>query len=145
MPRPCQCDRCDQAGPYDKGQCRLCWLFHNDPRYRQLWEPDAKPIESPPGFFQRAVNFVGAAAQHVMAGLPTVADDLYDKRMSECVRCEHYNAERDQCGLCGCRMSIKARWAEQKCPADRWPSSEPVCGTGCRQVIQQSGVVPTGG
>jgi hypothetical protein len=34
--RPCTCER--------EG-CRLCWLYHNDPQYRDLW--DGKPVEIP--------------------------------------------------------------------------------------------------
>lgn len=29
MNRPCSCDRLLD--------CRLCWLYHNDPRYTKLW------------------------------------------------------------------------------------------------------------
>jgi hypothetical protein len=38
MPRPCQCDNLPPPGrPYDVKYCRPCWLYHNDPRYRELW------------------------------------------------------------------------------------------------------------
>ena len=34
--RPCTCENV-RPGPYTAGQCRLCWLYHNDPAYRALW------------------------------------------------------------------------------------------------------------
>jgi hypothetical protein len=38
MSRPCECDR-QQGGPWVKGRdCRPCWLYHNDPRYKKLWD-----------------------------------------------------------------------------------------------------------
>ncbi len=36
MARPCVCESA-RPGPYTPDQCRLCWLFHNHPDYRQLW------------------------------------------------------------------------------------------------------------
>jgi hypothetical protein len=27
-----------RSGPYTPDQCRLCWLYLNDPAYRALWE-----------------------------------------------------------------------------------------------------------
>ncbi len=49
--RPCSCDDCDPGGPYQSGQCRLCWLFH-DPgelgqKYRRLWEGMEFPQKGP--------------------------------------------------------------------------------------------------
>lgn len=38
MKRPCVCDRFIPDQPFVLGRdCRRCWLFHNDPRYHQLW------------------------------------------------------------------------------------------------------------
>jgi len=33
--RPCTCDRFH--APYQQGDCRLCFLYHHDPRYKTLW------------------------------------------------------------------------------------------------------------
>lgn len=41
MKRPCGCDRCVIDGPCSEGDCRLCWLFHNDQRYKNLWTKPA--------------------------------------------------------------------------------------------------------
>ncbi len=44
--RPCNCNRCPKPGTWQSGQCRLCWLYHNDPRYRTLWEGSTTPLPS---------------------------------------------------------------------------------------------------
>jgi Mannosyltransferase putative len=38
MARPCTCDRMKPGKPYDTDQCRLCWLYHNDTQYQELWD-----------------------------------------------------------------------------------------------------------
>jgi hypothetical protein len=40
MSRPCECERCDPEpwGEYRPGDCRLCWLYHHDPAYRERWD-----------------------------------------------------------------------------------------------------------
>jgi ADP-heptose:LPS heptosyltransferase len=38
MPRPCLCEKCSKDGVYDLSQCRLCWLYHNDVSYKNLWD-----------------------------------------------------------------------------------------------------------
>lgn len=36
--RPCGgCGRYKPRGRYDTSQCRFCWLFFHDERYRRLW------------------------------------------------------------------------------------------------------------
>ncbi len=40
MSRPCLCDQCDLS-PWSRFQpheCRLCWLYHHDPEYRDFWD-----------------------------------------------------------------------------------------------------------
>jgi hypothetical protein len=47
--RPCTCDKCDKSGPYQPGECRVCWLFLNDPRYRELFTFGVQPKNRPAG------------------------------------------------------------------------------------------------
>jgi hypothetical protein len=35
--RPCNCDKTEE--------CRLCWLYHNDPLYRLHWDGDGEKCE----------------------------------------------------------------------------------------------------
>lgn len=42
--RPCVCDRFVPGEPWVLGRdCRLCYLYHNDPRYKALWCGDSPP------------------------------------------------------------------------------------------------------
>jgi hypothetical protein len=39
MARPCVCERLPPPGqPYTTDYCRLCWLYHNRPDYREMWD-----------------------------------------------------------------------------------------------------------
>lgn len=37
MSRPCECERVVKGSKYEASQCRVCWLYWHDPRYRSLW------------------------------------------------------------------------------------------------------------
>jgi hypothetical protein len=43
MARPCVCDRCKIGEPWTSDQCVRCWQYHNNPRYRTLWDGDSVP------------------------------------------------------------------------------------------------------
>ena len=76
-------------------------------------------VRQMPGLFQQAANLVGSVTRHVLAGLPIVSDDQYESRMSECRKCANLTMEQ-RCSACGCFVTVKGRWAEQKCPIGRW-------------------------
>jgi hypothetical protein len=76
-----------------------------------------------PSLAQKAVNFAGAVAGHVAAGMPEVTIAQRDGRLAIC--------RSNQCGLyveggtckhtkCGCNLAEKARWADQACPLGLW-------------------------
>lgn len=98
-------------------ECRACWLFENDERYKKLW--GEKPVSGPP-LLRRAVNFLSATIQHAMAGLPIVSDAQAEERLSICRSNECGQYRDDSCMKCGCNLPLKAKWAEQKCPEGRW-------------------------
>lgn len=52
--RPCMCDNFVPGEPYQAGRdCRRCWLYHNDERYRRHWHdcqhrgPKLETVELP--------------------------------------------------------------------------------------------------
>ena len=115
-------------------------LFQEDsPRgekYRQHWARRAnvdldsirhlgsapKPTKNQqPSNTKKAWNFAKAVAKHAKAGFPTVSDEEYKLRELACSVCNHLN--NNSCNLCGCNLSVKAAWAEQECPIDRWSDS----------------------
>jgi hypothetical protein len=126
MSRPCTCDLLPPppGEPYTAAYCRVCWLYHNDPAYKALWDDTPQP--EGPGILQRAANFAGAVASHVMGGARTVSEDVYQRRLALCVtnECGFYKDNHCLHPSCGCRLAgsvvAKLRWAEQECPVGRW-------------------------
>lgn len=73
----------------------------------------------PPSLAQQAVNFARAATAHALAGMPKASNEEAARRLAICRAntCGQY-LPGDRCAKCGCRMEIKAAWAEQRCPLD---------------------------
>lgn len=75
-----------------------------------------------PPLLDQAQNAAQAFWEHLMAGLPTVSQEVYQRRLEACYGCEYWDDESERCRSCGCFMKTKAWWAEQACPLDhpRW-------------------------
>ena len=43
MARDCTCDNFVKGEPFAAGQCRLCFLYHNDERYKDFFDQDDRP------------------------------------------------------------------------------------------------------
>lgn len=106
-----KCDHCLRLCPY----CPRLMAIRPD------LMADFDPQPSPePSFFQRAANFSRAITQHLAAGLPAADEEMVTHRLDVCHVCNHFDAARAACRVCGCNMMIKVRWLEQKCPIGRW-------------------------
>ena len=70
----------------------------------------------PPSLLTRAASFASAVVSHVAAGMPTVDEAEYQRRLALCPGCER------TCPHCGCNMLVKMRWASQHCgaPEPKW-------------------------
>jgi hypothetical protein len=75
-----------------------------------------------PSLFKMIANFAKASAEYVAAGMPSVTEDEYRKRLETCLGCPNLVEETKQCGLCGCYIEQKASWQTAKCPDEpsRW-------------------------
>ena len=112
--RPCACDN-QRTGKADTpDQCRVCWLYHNDPAYQRAW---AGPPELP-GIIKQAVNFLGALVQHAPAGLPPATKEETERRLAICRTCDFLVQGR--CSKCGCPVAATVAWADQHCPLGKW-------------------------
>lgn len=105
------------------GRCRICELTdpsHRDynPLYRALYSLENSTED--PTLLQKAVNLGRAVTHHLAAGLPESDDETVNHRLAICHSCERFDVERVSCRACGCRMNVKVRWAEQKCPIGKW-------------------------
>jgi hypothetical protein len=73
-----------------------------------------------PSLGKQIINFVSALTRRAMSGFGELDDETYNKRMDECLNCEHYNKQLDRCYKCGCSCQTKASWPTSKCPIDKW-------------------------
>ena len=75
--------------------------------------------------FKMLKDFAKEVHKFAEAGAPHVSTLEYKKRVDACAACPHLKKDIDRCGLCGCLVEHKAKWATAKCPDDppRW---EPV-------------------
>lgn len=104
---------------------RLC----SKSEYRTLFEKTNKDelehktssrFEESPSFGHRALAFGKAIVEHAGAGFPATDHETVEGRWVICRSCEHFDAGRTACRVCGCQLQIKIDWAEQKCPIGRW-------------------------
>jgi hypothetical protein len=138
------CDHCPRAAsgrplPCEAqatGHSRYCELAAlGDPAYRSfLATKDAAwPAPTLPGLAALAVGFAKAAVSHVLAGMPRASAEVVAARLAVCEACPHLIRPDYRCGLlpgagqpgaapgCGCYVRTKAAWADQTCPAGKWP------------------------
>ena len=73
-----------------------------------------------PSFFQMAKNAGASMVNHAMNSFQSVPANVKEERISICEGCEHYDSETTRCDECGCFINIKADWASEKCPIDKW-------------------------
>ena len=75
--------------------------------------------------FKLTVKFVAEAANYIKQGRPNVTPDQYEERLNICDKCPHKQegSHNATCGLCGCKIELKAKWATTTCPDKpaRWP------------------------
>tara|TARA_Y100000310_G_C20516496_1_gene731450 strand:+ start:374 stop:805 length:432 start_codon:yes stop_codon:yes gene_type:complete len=73
-----------------------------------------------PSFLEMAKNAGTSMVNHAMNSFQSVPANVKEERISICQGCEHYNSESTRCNECGCFINIKADWASEKCPIDKW-------------------------
>lgn len=76
-----------------------------------------------PTITQMAENFGKALVNYAKDGFTNVNDEEFERRIQICNsnECGEYNSGR--CNLCGCYLTLKAKWASQSCPSpikDYW-------------------------
>ena len=67
---------------------------------------------------QMLINFKDEVIRYAREGAPHVSDTAYETRLSTCTSCPHLEEQR--CGMCGCVVEEKAKWATSNCPDNRW-------------------------
>ena len=119
MSRPCgNCNNYRPGQPFDTTRdCRLCWLYHNDERYRQFWDHPNRPKRT-----RKRLDYqsVGPGTQ-----LKKMLSWFY-KPSANC-KCDARVKQMNSWGAAGCRMHteeilgwLQESAAEKGIPAPRW-------------------------
>lgn len=89
------------------------------------------------GLVWRLASFAKSAINHAASGFKDASPAVKEYRLSICDKCDHNNGST--CSLCGCVLSIKAGWASEKCPIEKWgpdfsesSPTQPNSDCGCR-------------
>ena len=45
---------------------------------------------------------------------------LSNYRVLTCLACKYYDADKDECLICGCPVEVKASWSTEVCPKNKW-------------------------
>jgi uncharacterized Fe-S radical SAM superfamily protein PflX len=80
MKRICLCDRCGINEDYKKGDCRLCWLYHNDESYRNYWEE--------PTTLEKTTFFLKNLKKRIVSNFEDASQEEIEKRLQTCDSCE---------------------------------------------------------
>lgn len=70
----------------------------------------------------RIFRFIRALFRHIFAGRENVYFAEYIERLRTCNKCEHIDKHGYICGVCGCKMDVKCKWADSECALGRWKS-----------------------
>ncbi len=90
--------------------------------------PAAPEAETPPGLGARVGKYGRALHRWIVAGRP-VRDEAEVQRIFEtlCRPCEHFDAQKEICKTCGCRVRQsggalvnKIRMGTERCPRGKW-------------------------
>lgn len=65
-------------------------------------------------------NFVSSSINHAKDGFRTVDKSIYNDRLNICQNCEFFDSTAFRCKQCGCFLNIKANWASESCPLEKW-------------------------
>tara|TARA_R110000744_G_scaffold36130_6_gene83544 strand:- start:1047 stop:1283 length:237 start_codon:yes stop_codon:yes gene_type:complete len=73
-----------------------------------------------PGKLKKLSNFTLAAAKFAAGGFIKSPKEVYDSRVLTCLACKYYDADKDECKICGCPIETKAAWSTESCPKNKW-------------------------
>ena len=105
---------------------------------------NSKPKLTPPSLGTMVWKFGAELAAHAAGGFEAVPLLVYNDRITACLSCPSLLPETIRCGLCGCNMEAKAKWATASCPKEvdplwtRYDKKSQSASTGTISEIQSS-------
>jgi hypothetical protein len=110
--------------------CRRCLGLEREPSANDAppEPPDLAAPPEPPGLVRRAISYTEALARWTAAGRPERSDKEVERIFhQQCKPCKWYDAERQICRGCGCRVADngyavlnKIKMATEACPRNLW-------------------------
>lgn len=89
----------------------------------RLPTPSAVPRESEkimPPVTVLLANLAKSVDQIVSGNNELSSPEEAAKRLDVCRTCELYEQVSNRCSKCGCYLSMKVSWANEKCPMGKW-------------------------
>lgn len=141
-----KCDHCPIAGAC-RATARVCKAIEADPEANARFiaghvdprpESQAMPEKAPgrlqerstasvdgsvveyPSFAAQTVSVLKAAARFVGDGMARVDQAEYDRRRAICEACPLFDAVKERCRACGCRLNLKPWMRSEHCPKEKW-------------------------
>lgn len=73
-----------------------------------------------PNMLNKVWNLTKSIVDYTKSGFENTSKEKYKQRLTICDSCELLNKEKGSCTVCGCIMSVKAKWDVEKCPENKW-------------------------
>jgi hypothetical protein len=117
--------------------CYLCWLYHNEPAYRETLDRPPEqlqpPAPAPAGAVFAFLDAMATEAAWRAKGHSGPSAEEKAARRAKCDPCEKRDKDKDLCTACSCYLSArvlppiplgKIDCSTQKCPLDLWDYAE---------------------
>ena len=121
-------DFCKRHNRIHKGKEKEKCLTDSDEaeKYREL-------IGSKHSTIKKIASLISSATKQIVDGNPQTTDEQYKARLEICQKCIFFKDWK--CEVCGCYLTLKARWATQDCPEGKWPKLNEGKSCGCSKKI----------
>tara|TARA_R110002012_G_scaffold230276_1_gene402973 strand:- start:7260 stop:7490 length:231 start_codon:yes stop_codon:yes gene_type:complete len=73
-----------------------------------------------PNMLNKMWNLSKSLLDYAKSGFDDTTQEKYKERLTICDSCELLNKKKGTCTVCGCVMSVKAKWDVEKCPENKW-------------------------
>jgi len=86
----------------------------------------------------KAIHYGEAVIKHAIDGFTNVPEDVEKERLDTCLSCPLL--VKGECGICGCPVESKVKWASESCPAhpSRWGTYKESMGLQKEKATSQS-------
>lgn len=69
---------------------------------------------------KNVMDAIGKVTGAILGKGTKVSPELQQKRFNTCMQCAEYNQTLHTCKKCGCIMSAKTQYSDERCPIGKW-------------------------